>query len=83
MGSSRSVSALLEKGADPNLVDNLQLTPLFSAVEGGHSTCIEKVRSFIAITLHLTSLPAIYNTQLHKYIYTFKVIYSIIRQFQL
>ena len=42
-GSSGCVSALLTGGADPNLVDNQQQTPLFPAVEGGHSKCIEAV----------------------------------------
>ena len=42
-GSSECVRALLSSGADPNLVDNLQQTPLFPAVEGGHSKCIEAV----------------------------------------
>ena len=48
-GSSECVRALLAGGADPNLVDNLQQTPLFSAVEGGHSKCIEAVRHFLDI----------------------------------
>ena len=42
-GSSGCVRALLAIGADPNLVDNIQQTPLFPAVEGGHSKCIEAV----------------------------------------
>ena len=46
-GSSECVSVLLTGGADPNLVDNLQQTPLFSAAEGGHSKCIEVVRHFL------------------------------------
>ena len=42
-GSSGCVRALLASGADPNLVDNIQQTPLFPAVEGGNSKCIEAV----------------------------------------
>lgn len=40
-GSAKCVSPLLSAGADPNLQDNFQQTPLFPACEGGHAATIE------------------------------------------
>lgn len=48
-GSSGCVISLLDSGADPNLVDNVQQTPLFPAVEGGHSKCIKAVSLLIQL----------------------------------
>ena len=42
-GSAKCVSPLLSAGADPNLQDNFQQTPLFPACEGGHAATIEAV----------------------------------------
>ena len=44
-GSAKCVSPLLSAGADPNLQDNLQQSPLFPACEGGHAATIEAVSS--------------------------------------
>ena len=44
-GSSACVSTLVSCGADPNLLDSIQQTPLFLATEHGHGDCIQIVRT--------------------------------------
>lgn len=42
-GSSECVTSLLSSGADPNLQDQLQQTPLFLTVVQGHAECVQLV----------------------------------------
>ena len=48
-GSASCITALLSKGADPNLQDNLQQTALFPACEGGHGACVQGVSTLVGI----------------------------------
>lgn len=41
--STECVTSLLSAGADPNLQDQLQQSPLFLAIELGHAECVQLV----------------------------------------
>lgn len=43
-GLNSNVSALLSKGADPDLQDVTKKTPIFLATQNGNGDCIQSVR---------------------------------------
>lgn len=43
-GSNKSVKALLSSGANPNLPDTAQQTPIFLAAQNGYGDCMQLVR---------------------------------------
>ena len=49
-GSTECVGLLISNGADPNISDAFQQTPLFPACENGHSACIHAVSDMPRIT---------------------------------